>query len=311
MKIVCVSSVGTATAVGVINNFRKYDSSIYIVGLDINDYGYTAGSQLVDKYYQVPYANDDTYIEVVRDILIDENVDLFIPINDVEIEAVANNRSIFDDGCQMLIPLEQTMSLVQHKYKMNKKASELGLSVPKMDEFDVNVKCIVRDFKGVGSKGIHFYDSISEAKVDSTKQFAQECVMGEEYTVDVLSTREGCPIFIIPRKRLEVKSGVATKVEILNDQKMIKDVKTLIEYLKIPGFANVQFIKDAAGNNWFIEVNSRIGGCSNSSLMAAPDMFKCFVDIANRNEKHIDLNQSVIKWDSIVTRYYEDILYEK
>ena len=48
MKRILITSVGTATAVNLIKYFHKLGD--YIVGTDINAYGYTAGSMLVDEF---------------------------------------------------------------------------------------------------------------------------------------------------------------------------------------------------------------------------------------------------------------------
>ena len=55
MKIL-ISSVGTSTSVNLIRYFQKIGD--YIVGCDINNYGYTAGSILCKNYYKVPYAKE-------------------------------------------------------------------------------------------------------------------------------------------------------------------------------------------------------------------------------------------------------------
>lgn len=311
MKI-AVSSVGTATSVGVIHNIRKYDPAIAIIGMDINPYGYTAGSQLVDRYYQVPLATDRMYIAVIKDIIERNAIDLFIPINDVEIAATSEKLSDISQLCRVLVPTVEVLNLIQHKYNMNQRAIDLGLRVPEMEQLDPDKKCIVRDYYGVGSKGIQIYESSRGLHIDRSKQFLQEYIDGVEYTVDVLSTDTGTPIYIIPRKRLEVKSGVATKVEIQNDPELIADTAKLLEHIKIPGFCNVQFIKDRKGVNWFIEINPRIGGCSNSSLLAAPQMFPTFMKVAAKEPITTErINPSEVKWGAIVTRYYEDILYAK
>lgn len=307
-----ITSIGTATSVGLIKNIRKYDNSIEIIGMDINAYGYTAGSLMVDKYYCVPYAIDIVYLQRIIEIVKKENLDLLIPINDIEIEEIVKNKEQLDSLCEIIVPSLNVINLVRNKYKMNLFAYESGISVPMMDELPYDEKCIVRDKFGVGSKGIKIYNSFSKVKINDEGKFVQKYIEGDEYTVDVLSDINGKPVFIIPRRRIEVKSGVATKVEITKDESLIKDAEKIINRLKIPGFSNIQFIKDANGINWFVEVNPRIGGCSNSSLLAAPKMFEVFMKIATNTFKdNIKLNSLEVKWDSIVTRYYEDILYEK
>ena len=140
--------------------------------------------------------------------------------------------------------------------------------------------------------------------------FVQEFIKGDEYTVDILNDLKGNPLIIVPRKRLEVKAGVATKVEIIKDEKMINDCKKILSKFKIPGFCNVQFIKTKSGENYFIELNPRFGGFSISSSLSSINMVELFLKLGNIDNNYEE-NMSKVKWNSIVTRYYEEVVYNE
>ena len=77
----------------------------------------------------------------------------------------------------------------------------------------------------------------------------------------------------------------------------------------IPGFCNVQFIKNE-DHIWFVEVNTRFSGCGIASVITAPEMIDTFLDISRNITINRSLNEGV-KWNGVVTRYYEEkVFYE-
>ena len=306
MKIL-ITSIGTTTGVNLIRYFKKLNQTV--IGTDINDYGLTAGSQLVDKFVKVPLAIESEYFIAICNIIRDEKVDVIIPINDIEVYILS--KRISEIPCECIIPETKTIEILRDKLVCNKKMSEIGVPVPEEIKSDlVYEKRILRDRIGVGSKGIKVIEAGSPAPVyDEEEKFLQKFITGEEYTIDILADRKGKPIYIVPRRRIEVKSGVATKVAIVEEDKLIMYAKKILDKFCIPGFSNIQFIKDKEGKYWFIEVNYRFSGCGAATLAATEGYLNEFIGIVQGDKTSDNINQNV-KWNSIVTRYYEEILYE-
>lgn len=305
MKIL-ISSVGTATSVNLIKYFKKLND--YIIGTDINPMGYTAGSMMVDKFFTVPYAVDENYISSIVEIIRNNDIELFIPVNDTEVYIVS--KEIDQIPCKCIVPDTATIDLLRDKFECSQRMIKSGIDVPSiLDCDDMGLVRILRDKVGVGSSGISFFErGIGIKSYDKTTQFIQEKVSGEEYTVDVLSDCDGKPLYIIPRKRIEVKSGVATKVLVDDEKGIIDRVKIILETIKLPGFSNIQFIKDRVGKYWFIEINYRFSGCGAATLATCPGYLDVFKDIVLGKEINTELNHDV-RWNSIVTRYYEEFVY--
>lgn len=304
---ILLTSVGTATSIGVIKNIRKYRANWNIVGVDINDYGYTAGSLLADKFYRVSLASDKKYQDEIIRIINKESIDYFWPINDVEIR---KTREWNELSCDCIIPSEEILSLVGDKLQCTRKLMQLEIDCPEIVDMTYKGKCIIRDRIGVGSKGIKITENIGKEDI-SQDVFVQKYITGTEYTVDILCDRLGKPLYIIPRARLEVKSGVATKARIENLPVLIDTVKQILKEVCLPGFSNMQFIRSSDGTYFFIEINPRIGGYSSASLLAAPEMFAAFLEMLDGEEKNNirSFNQN-IHWNTVVTRYYEEALYD-
>lgn len=308
---VLLTSAGTATCTNLIKYLKKLQD--YVVVTDINAIGYTAGSLLADRFYQVSLAIEEGFIGMLNEIILKENIELLIPINDIEVYVCS--KAIDEIRCQCIVPDVSTIDMIRDKYVCSVQMSNIGIMVPEIfDVDDITVKRILRDRIGVGSKGITFFETGESCKKYSKQtKFLQRCVSSgkeTEYTVDILADKNGEPIYIVPRERLEVKNGVATKVRISEDISLINSVKIILHEYKLPGFSNIQFIKDEYGNYWFIEINYRFSGCGAATLAVCPDYLMKFKNIVTNALFNTVLNKDV-KWGSVVTRYYEEVVYEE
>lgn len=305
---VLLTSAGTATCVNLIRYLKK--TGDYIVVTDINAVGYTSGSLLADQFYRVPLAIEDGFIERLNEIILKEKIELLIPINDIEVYICS--KFINAIKCQCIVPDVSTIEKVRDKYICSIQMRDIGIMVPKiLDVDDIEIKRILRDRVSVGSKGIVFLEAGKKCgEYLNKKKFLQKYIQGQEYTVDILTDKNGKPIYIVPRERLEIKSGVATKVRISEDIVLIDIVKTVLHTYKLPGFSNMQFIKDNYENYWFIEINYRFSGCGAATLAVCPNYLVKFKNVVNDILCDAILNADV-KWGSIVTRYYEEVIYEE
>lgn len=311
-----VTSAGTGSGLALIQWMRRSPRGIHVVAADINPYGQTAGSLLADEFYRAPFGDEDAFVPYIVELATDEDIDLIVPINDSEVEALASCLSELPEGCVCLVPTPEVVSLVRDKARMTERAAALGVSCPERLDPACGQKRIVRDVFGLGSRGIRIVDGAMDEdlvrRVDSGEAFVQEVVEGAEYTVDVLCDRKGDPVYVVPRERVEVKSGVCTKGRITNNARLIDCARVIAADLRIPGFSNIQFIVDKDDAPRFIEVNPRFGAGSACTLKAAPRMFERFLDIVQNGweSEGADINEDSICWGAFVTRYYSEVLYE-
>ena len=311
---VLITSIGTSTSINLYKLLKDY----YIIGVDVNPFGYTAGSTMVDKYFQVPYATDPSYVNCLKNIVANNSIDVLIPVSDTEIKALVQEKDKFP--CRIVGPTSEFVSMFDDKYKSSLLFQRYGYEIGSIIRGQQNLlryeKIIKRKKFGVGSNGVEILKSgdvpISMISEDYGVKdfFLQEYVDGEEYTVDIACDDCGKPYLIIPRKRLEVKAGVATKVEIVNDIKLIELVKDICANFRMPYFSNIQFIK-RCDKYYFIELNYRFGGMSIASVKASYNYvyqtLKSILETEKIEKKF--LNSFPIKWGAIITRYFEEVMY--
>lgn len=124
----------------------------------------------------------------------------------------------------------------------------------------------------MGSDGVYKINNLIELKFfkDYVKNgMVQQFIEGEEYTVDTLVDLEGKPIYVVPRKRLEVRAGEVVKSSTINDTKIIDETFKVIEHLNklrdktgiaLSGPLTIQFFKKSNGEVYLLEINPRFGG---------------------------------------------------
>ena len=170
-------------------------------------------------------------------------------------------------------------------------------------------KVIIRKKQSIGSQGIIIKSKnmLSLSDFNNCDYFVQEYIEGTEYTVDILADRYGDVKLVVPRKRLQIKNGVSTKVEISQDIEIIDLCKFIYNKYCIPGLSNVQFIKK--GNSiYFLELNMRFAGMGIASILASYDYISDYILylMCNKDLGDFTNNMKKIKWGTLICRYYEE-----
>ena len=128
-----------------------------------------------------------------------------------------------------------------------------------------------------GSSSVFAYKVDNETELKAYAEqvpdyIIQPFVEGTEYTIDVFCDFEGKPIYITPRIRLAVRAGEVLKTKIIQDDKIISEIKQLIDDYRPCGQITVQMIrKKSTEEDYYIEINPRFGGGAPLSMKAGAD----------------------------------------
>ena len=134
---------------------------------------------------------------------------------------------------------------------------------------------IVKPRFGRGSRDVHAVDDVTElawACRRVPQPIVQRRVGGREFTVDVLTDRDGRVAGAVPRWRIETKAGISTKGETFRDSAVLDATRATIEALGLDGVANVQGFVTEEDDVVIIEVNPRFSGGLPLSLAAGADL---------------------------------------
>lgn len=233
--------------------------------------------QFCDKYFQVPPIRSDDYISVLEEICRREQVDLLIPTIDTDLLILSRNKRVFEaHNTKVLVSDLEMISVCRDKRETEKFFASLGLYAPPVVDdyrsYDLGYPAFIKPRDGSSSIFAYKVDDFEE--LERFAQYVPQYIIqpyidGEEYTVDILCDFQGNPIYITPRKRLEVRSGEVLKTQIWQDESILQDMKRLIAGFKPCGPITVQLIQERkTGRNCYIEINPRFGGGAPLSMMA-------------------------------------------
>lgn len=258
-KTVLVTGIGGNVGQGIIRNIRASGYPVKVIGTNVTTF--SAGNHLCDRFYQLPYAFDEGYINRIIEIVKKERVDLIIPSTDYEVYYLSKfNAQI---ACKIAVSDEETAEIYLDKYKtfLHHKKHAIPFAPAFLPaEYDGSFEeIIVKPREGRGSRGLHINPaSLSEF---TDEDMVQELYRGTEITTAFyVNQNRGLHGFINLERKLE---NGATNECIVNrqyDSRLEEILRKIIRCSNIKGSANLQSIVTEDGNIVPFEVNCRISG---------------------------------------------------
>jgi carbamoyl-phosphate synthase large subunit len=148
---------------------------------------------------------------------------------------------------------------------------------------ELTVPVIAKLNRGSGAKGIKFfYDALGLNEFIENENFddyfVQEVIEGEEFSVDCFVDIKGRIISVVPRKRIEVINGEATRSKTIKDIQVINQSVNVLKAGDFSGPVTIQFIRNLnTGLLYLIEINPRLGSGVLTSIAAGADVCKCIL----------------------------------
>lgn len=276
MKTALVTAIGSFSADIVIRNLKKLNCRV--VGCDIYPREWIANALIVHSFFQAPYASDsERYLAFIRELCLREQVRFLIPLTDVEVDVLNQERDWFSQNgvCLCLSPA-QTILLCRNKYRMSRFTEKLDYirTIPTYCSDKPESPCeppfplpmICKPTNGRSSQGICRIHSLPQwhafCAVHDMRQFiVQPCIDGSVVTVDIVRQADGSRAVALPRQEmLRTLNGAGTSVYVFSDPALQAACVRLADALQIIGCVNFEFIKDGNGDYHFIECNPRFSG---------------------------------------------------
>ncbi len=232
----------------------------------------------------VPTANQDNYIPALLDHVARLGVKLLVPLTDVDLMLLALNRHKFADlGCTVMVGSEQAIALCQDKTRTNDLLTRSSLPAVRtvtLEEFSRQpfFPCFVKPIRGSAGVGTATIYSDRELQahvaVYGSRLMVQECLHGQEYTIDIYRGRDGQVRCVVPRQRLVVRSGEVEKGITVNDAGLIDAAMRVAKLVDgLWGVFCCQCRRNSGEDQpHFFEINPRFGGGVPLSIAAGADL---------------------------------------
>jgi carbamoyl-phosphate synthase large subunit len=261
------------------NSLRKLGLGGKVVTTDINPL--SPGLYVSDFHHFVPLTTAPDYLERLKQVCEQENIDVIIPTIDDELVLMGAAREEFAKlGITIVISPPGTSEICNDKWLTFEAFSKWGIptpftwlpsNLPEMKK--LKFPLFLKPRKGRGSVNTYpirnqkelafFLGYVKDAIV-------QEYLEGPEFTLDTFIDFDGEPIAVVPRRRLWVRSGVMDKGRTENIPELIDIGITVAKKLNIIGPANIQ-VKYKGKKPMVFEVNPRFSGGIPLTVKAGAD----------------------------------------
>lgn len=344
MKIILLTGTGAPGTYGTIYSLRNnYDNEkVWIIGTDIRDE--VIGKYLCDKFYVIPppQAKND-YLETLRNICIDNSVDVIFPQNTAELKILSETIDVFNKiGVKLIISPSKSIAIANNKSKLMEICSQHNIGTGKffiatnMDQLFHYAKklgwpknnIVIKPPDSNGMRGVrvisenidqkkmffsekpsNIYTSLNDLRTVLGEEFpaliVTEYLPGKEYTIDCF--RHDNISIAVPRTRDLVRTGITFNGTIIKNERLIRYTKELSELLDLRYCFGFQFKLDKEGNPKILECNPRVQGTMIMSTLAGANIIYHSVKAALNEE----IPPVKISWNTKFMRYWGGIYIDQ
>lgn len=260
----------------IINSLKSLNH--YIVGTDVHKGIYHTISKELDSFYQIPYANTPEYLNEIFKISVKEKIDLIIPLTDPEVDVLDISRSKFENNsCKLAIPPKKTIDISRNKmnlfsfFKENKEIDVIEtFTFQEIINSGISTEIISKPLNGRSSEGIIYFKdskSIFRDKSFFKNYIFQKKIKGEIFTVDFLRDTHRNSVSVVRKELTRTANGAGITVEIVNNERLKKQVEIIGEKLEIIGCVNMEFIFNSE-SYYLIDINPRFSAGIGFSIMS-------------------------------------------
>ena len=282
---VVVTGAGGPAAVGLMRDESLRSVEWFAADID----PHAAGLHLVDADHRflAKRADDPDFVDHLFDACVAAQADLVVPTVDAELLPMAAAVDRFEAaGMKVLIAGDtNTLTTVLDKVLLAEACQGI-VPVPTTIALDestdlsaLSLPLIVKPRHGSGGRDVEIVsDQARLATLAAVgDMLAQQLLVGEEYSVDVLARADGSVAAAVPRARLKVDSGIAVAARTLHDDALEGGARAVVSHLGLRGIVNVQFRRDEQGVAHLLEINPRLPGTMTITVASGIDMPYWFV----------------------------------
>ncbi len=299
---ILVTAAGGPAGINTLRLLSAYPHlELFAVDIDTHSAG-----QVFAKEFAViaPFHERMQYEADLKRLIADWEIDVLIPTLADELHAVQSILAGVD--VHIVISPEEVTLLCADKAKFYTWATNLfpdymvkWQTLEKPLAWD-SEKYFLKPTNGRGSAGcallsraelLEFQKSVEK----KNEWIAMHVLPGTEWTVDVYVRRDGVPLYLVPRERIEVVAGISRKGRSVKHQEIISRTEAILSALPFRGPVCIQWKADERGDPKLLEVNARMsGGIMITVLSGANPMHLLQLELAGENPEAIEWDEKLV-----------------
>ena len=270
---------------------RSFQDAAGKLGLRASFYGTDTSKlspalQLCDRSFLVEPTTHASYIDQLLSIVRKHHVSLLVPTTDLDLRSLAQHKPQFERlGCCVLVSDPDVIDACQDKRRTFGFLKKNGFGTPATMSVrtalaadrrgELTWPCFLKRWDGSASQGNAVAHNRAELRFFARRipnPICQEFMEGVEYTCDAyvdFALRVRC---IVPRRRIEVRSGEVSKAQVVKHAGIMNQARRVVELLGAgPGVITLQLFVTRDNEIRFTEINPRFGGGAPLSIRAGAD----------------------------------------
>jgi len=290
---------GSLTAGYLIRNIQK--AGHFCVGSDIDARCW--GRELADDFLVMPNASDPDLWRTVEAKLIENKIDIVIPSLDESLLGWAKRKDYFFKlGVHVAISEAESVGICQDKWRTYQFFTKNNIPTPETSLSKQHP--LVKPRFGRGGVGVR----ITDEPIQMDNMISQEQLYGKEYTIDVFCDKDSNPVYIVPRRRFNVKDGKSTGGIVERHEDIEHWVREICKRLPFVGPINIQCFLLPNEAIKFVEINPRIAGGMALGFAATEN----WIDLIIRNQLNGEpISPGPISYGLEMIRYYAEVFVPK
>jgi carbamoyl-phosphate synthase large subunit len=314
---VLITAIGGNVGQGVLKSLRASGRAFHIVGIDMEPL--SAGFSLVDRYYQTPKTTDPEFSGSLKAIASQEGLEAVYVCSPSELEFFGSHRDELEreSGFNVFVNPLEVIRIGSDKLSTADFLRESGFPFPgtvsAKDAEGVErlinrhgFPLIVKPRVGFSSRHIFLANSLKEIQAASTlvsDLIVQQYLPDEnyEYTAATLSGPDKKVRGLIILRR-DLIQGTTYRTELIEDQKLDREVVQIVEALGAVGPCNLQFrLLDGVAH--VFEINPRFSGTSGIRYLYGFNDAEMTFDLLRLG---VEVKQPVLR-KVVVLRYWNEV----
>ena len=247
----------------------------------------SAACNVAYKSFGVSKVNSENYIDELLEICLNNNVGMIIPTIDTELSILSQNKNLFKTyGINIVVSDTEFIDKCRDKFQINDFFIEKNIAIPKpISKFDPTFPIFIKPFDGslsVDTFLIKSYQELTDAHRLNDRLMFMEYISPndyDEYTVDMYYNRDSILSCLVPRQRIEIRTGEINK-GITRKNKIVDFVKDRLHtIIGARGCLTLQVFLEKEGEKIIgIEINPRFGGGYPLSYLAGANFPKWLIE---------------------------------
>ena len=266
IKTLLITAIGGDIAQSTVNIIRKKRPDIHLIGTDISTKH--AGELFVDKFIKIPHASSSNYLQYIKKLIKEFNLDAILPMSETELSIFADIDNTINN-CLIIHCGQKALKVGLDKLATNEFLKYIGIPAPwtcAVPNDPITLPCILKPKTGSGSKNTCIVNDDTDIEYFNkkyTNYIYQELLLpsNQEITCAVYRTKSGM-VYVLQMLR-KLIDGATSWARIVNYEEITKLCIKIANELSVIGSINIQLINTKKGA-YIFEINPRI---SSTALM--------------------------------------------